>query len=183
MSETIQMRQTQTESGDYRVFAAKGDDPVKGLALHKDLTSRLNGDFDSGEQYIEVEFSEGGPIGLDAEKFTGSTFRVSNPDPVRHAYFGPQFVSGFGYEGDMPTDETFDVDGFPAIGISDLSLSDEATYDSEQNSTAEDAADALFGEDEEQDSDETEADSEESEADSDEEQADISDEELGIVEG
>jgi hypothetical protein len=166
MSETIQMRTTQEQSGDYRVYAAKGDEPIKGLALHTDLVSRLDGDVD----YISVEVSEGGAVALDAEKFTGSTFRLSNQPAVRHAYVTPQFAAGFGMD-DIPTEETFDVEGFPAIGISDLSASDEETYDEEQNSSAEDAADALFGE--------SDGDSEESEDE--EEVAEISDEELDIA--
>jgi len=176
MSETIQMRTTQEQSGDYRVFAAKGDDPVKGLALHTDLTDRLEGEPD----YVAVTFEEGGAIELEAEKFTGSTFRVSNQPAVRHAYFEPQFVAGFDFEGDLPTEETFDVEGFPAIGISDLSVSDEETYDEEQNTSAEEAADALFG-DADADSDE-EADAEaEGESDEESEEVGISDEEIGIT--
>ena len=172
MSDTIQMRQTDT-SGDYHVFAAKGDDPVKGLALHTDLTSRLGGDFDSGDQYVAVTFDEEGAISLEAEKFTGSTFRVSNEPAVRHAYFEPRFAQEYG--ADVPSEETFDVGESLAIGISDLSLSDEDTYDEEQNSTAEEAADALFGEQEADDSDEQEAD------DSDEDEVEISDEEIGVA--
>lgn len=170
------MRQTGT-SGDYHVFAAKGDEPVKGLALHTDLTSRLNGEFDSGNQYVAVEFSEGGAISLEPDKFTGSTFRVANQPAVRHAYFTPQFAASYGMS-DIPTEETFDVEGFPEIGISDLALSDEDTYDEETNSSAEEAADALFGTSDggsEPDSDE--ADSEESEP----EEIGVSDEELGVV--
>lgn len=172
MSDTIQMRQT-GESGDYYVFAAKGDEPVKGLALHTDLTERLDGGaFESGDQYVAVTFDEGGAIELEAEKFTGSTFRVSNQPAVRHAYFTPRFAASYGMD-DIPTEETFDVEGFPAVGISDLELSDEDTYDEETNSTADEAADALFGD---------ESESEESEAEeSDEEQVEVSDEELGIV--
>lgn len=173
MSETIQMRTTQEQSGDYRVYAAKGDEPVKGLALHADLIDRLDGEPD----YVAVTIEEGGAVALEAEKFTGSTFRLSNQPAVRHAYVTPQFVAGFDFDGDMPTDETFDVEGFPAIGISDLSASDEETYDEEQNSSAEDAADALFGEGD-GDSDEAEADADDSDE---EETVEISDEELDIA--
>ena len=165
MSETIQMRTTQEQSGDYRVYAAKGDDPIKGLALHTDLVERLDGEPD----YIAVTVSEDGAVALDAEKFTGSTFRLSNQPAVRHAYVTPQFAAGFGMD-DIPTEETFDVEGFPSIGISDLSASDEETYDEEQNSSAEDAADALFGDS-----------TDEAEADDEEEEVEISDEELDIA--
>jgi len=170
MSETIQMRTTQEQSGDYRVYAAKGDEPIKGLALHTDLVERLDGEPD----YIAVTVSEDGAVALDAEKFTGSTFRLSNQPAVRHAYVTPQFVAGFGMD-DIPTEETFDVEGFPSLGISDLSVSDEETYDEETNSSADEAADALFG-DADGDSDEAEAD------ESDDEEVEIADEELGIAE-
>lgn len=174
MSETIQMRTTQESSGDYRVFAAKGDEPIKGLALHTDLVSRLDGEPD----YVAVTVEEGGAVALNAEKFTGSTFRLSNEPAVRHAYITPQFAAGFGME-EVPTEETFDVEGFPTIGISDLSVSDEDTYDEAQDSSAEEAADALFGE--------SDGDSEEAEADDEEEaeeaeEAEVSDEEIGIAE-
>ena len=168
MSETIQMRTTQEQSGDYRVYAAKGDEPIKGLALHTDLVERLDGEPD----YIAVTVSEDGAVCLDAERCSGSTFRLSSQPAVRHGYVTPQFVAGFGME-DIPTEETFDVEAFPSIGISDLSASDEEAYDEEQNSSAEDAADALFGEGE--DSDEAEADADE------EENVEISDEELDIA--
>jgi len=169
MSETIQMRTTQEQSGDYRVYAAKGDEPIKGLALHTDLIERLDGEPD----YVAVTVSEDGAVALNAEKFTGSTFRLSNQPAVRHAYVTPQFAAGFGMD-DIPTEETFDVEGFPSIGISDLSVSDEETYDEETNSSADEAADALFGDSE---------DSEDSEADADdEEEVEIADEELGIAE-
>jgi len=169
MSATIQMRTTQEQSGDYRVFAAKGDDPIKGLALHTDLIERLDGEPD----YVAVTVEEGGAVGLDAEKFTGSTLRLSNEPAVRHAYVTPQFAQSFGME-DVPTEETFDVEGFPSIGISDLSVSDEETYDEEQNSSAEDAADDRFGE--------SDGDSQEAESDADEEEVGVSDEEIGITE-
>lgn len=170
MSETIQMRTTQEQSGDYRVFAAKGDEPIKGLALHTDLVERIDGEPD----YIAVTVSEDGAVALEAEKFTGSTFRLSNQPAVRHAYVTPQFAAGFGMK-DVPTEETFDVEDFPTIGISDLSASDEDTYDEETNSSAEDAADALFGDS--QDSEDSEAEADES----DEEEVEISDEELDIA--
>lgn len=166
MSETIQMRTTQEQSGDYRVYAAKGDDPIKGLALHGDLIERIDGNVD----YIEVTIAEGGAVELEPEKFTGSTFRLSNQPAVRHAYVTPQFMAGFGMD-DIPTEETFDVDGFPAVGIAGLESSDEDTYDEEQNSSAEDAAEALFGE--ESESDESEA--------AQEQEVEISDEELDIA--
>lgn len=169
MSETIQMRTTQEQSGDYRVYAAKGDDPIKGLALHTDLISRLDGEPD----YVAVTIEEGGAVELNAEKFTGSTFRLSNQPAVRHAYVTPQFAAGFGMD-EIPTEETFDVEGFPSIGISDLSVSDEETYDEETNSSADEAADALFGDSE--DSEDSEA-----EADDEAEEAEIADEELGIA--
>lgn len=168
MTESIQMRTTQEQSGDYRVYSAKGDTPVKGLAVHTDLIDRLDGEPD----YVEVEFSEDGAVALDAEKFTGSTFRAANQPAVRHAYLDPQFVAGFGMD-ELPTEETFDVEGFPSIGISNIESSDEDAYDEETNSSAEEAADALFGE--------SDGDSEEAEADSDEDEVEISDEEAGIV--
>lgn len=173
MSETIQMRTTQEQSGDYRVYAAKGDDPIKGLALHDDLTERLDGE----PEYVAVTIEEGGAVSLDAEKFTGSTFRLSNDPAVRHAYVTPAFAQSFGMD-EVPTEETFDVEGFPSIGISDLSISDEETYDEEQNSSADEAADALFGESQ----DGAEAEDSESEPDEDsEEEVEISDEEVGIT--
>lgn len=178
MSDSIQMRQTGV-SGDYHVFAAKGDEPVKGLALHKSITDELDADFSEDEDgdvsgYVEVELSDEGAIDLEAEKFTGSTFRLANQPAVRHAYLTPHFVSGYGYDGDMPTDETFDVEGFPSISISAVSLSDEDTYDESVTETADDAVEALFGEGEESDADEGD--------ESDEEEVEISDEEIGIVE-
>ena len=163
MSETIQMRTTQEQSGDYRVYAAKGDDPIKGLALHTDIVSRVEGDVD----YLAVTIEEGGAVSLEAEKFTGSTFRLSNQPAVRHAYVTPQFAAGFGMD-EIPTEETFDVEGFPAVGISNIEASDEETYDEETNSSADEAADALFGDDDSDDSDE-------------EEQVEVSDDELGIA--
>lgn len=172
MSDTIQMRQT-GESGDYYVFAAKGDEPVKGLALHSDITDRLGGEFESGDQHIAVTFEEDASVPLEAEKFTGSTFRVANQPAVRHAYFTPQFVASYGMD-DIPTEETFDVEGFPNLGLSNVELSDEDTYDEETNTSAEDAANALLGESD--DSDEQEAD------DSDEERVELSDEEVGLAE-
>lgn len=168
MSETIQMRTTQEQSGDYRVYAAKGDDPIKGLALHTDLVSRLDGEPD----YVAVTVEEGGAVALNAEKFTGSTFRLSNQPAVRHAYVTPQFAAGFGMD-EIPTEETFDVEGFPSIGISNIEVSDEETYDEETNSSAEEAADALFGDS---------ADAEDSDEDTEsEEEVEISDEELDIA--
>jgi hypothetical protein len=186
---TIQMRTTQEQSGDYRVYAAKGDDPIKGLALHTDLLERLDGE----PEHVAVTVSEDGAVALDAEKFTGSTFRLSNEPAVRHAYVTPAFAQSFGMESeDVPTEETFDTDAFPSIGISNLEVSDEQTYDEEQNSSAEDAAEALFGEESEsEESEQEEADAdesadepaEESEADESEEDEDveISDEEIGIA--
>lgn len=173
MSETIQIRTTQEQSGDYRVYAAKGDEPIKGLALHTDLIERLE-----SPDYVAVTIEEGGAIELDAEKFTGSTFRLSNEPAVRHAYVTPQFAQAFGMD-EVPTEETFDVDGFPSIGISDLSASDEDAYDEEQNSSAEEAAEALFGDESGSEVEETESEPDE---DSDEEEVEISDEEVGIVE-
>lgn len=177
MTETIQMRQT-GESGDYHVFAAKSDEPVKGLALHASLTDELDHDFseaDDGsvEGYVEVEFEEGGAVSLEAEKFTGSTFRASNKPAVRHVYFTPEFAASFGMS-DVPTEETFDVDGFPSIGISNLALSDEESYDEVQDS-ADDAKAALFG-----DSDEADASDESDEETSEEEQVEVAKEEIGL---
>lgn len=172
MSETIQMRTTQEQSGDYRVYAAKGDDPIKGLALHDDLTERLEGE----PEYVAVTIEEGGAVALEAEKFTGSTFRLSNDPAVRHAYVTPAFAQSFGMD-EVPTEETFDVEGFPSIGISDLSISDEETYDEEQNSSADEAADALFGDSADaEDSEESDNSGEEAE------EVEISDEEVGITE-
>jgi len=169
MSETIQMRTTDEQSGDYRTYAAKNDEPVKGLAIHNDLVDRLD-----SPEYVAVTFEEGGAIELEADKFTGSTFRVANLPSVRHAYVSPQFAAAFGMD-DIPTEETFDVEGFPSIGISDLESSDEETYDADDSTvtSAEEAADALFGESDDDSDEEAEAE--------DEEEAEISDEEIGIV--
>lgn len=178
MTETIQMRTTQEQSGDYRVFATAtvgGSQPVKGLALHTDITSRL----DSAE-YVEVELSEEGAVALSPDKATSATVRFHTADgpAVRHVYVSPEFLSEFG---DFEFDgEDTDLDTVPSLGISGISASTEDEYeaDKEERSSAEDAADALLG-----GSDEADADDSDESDDSDEaEEVGVSDEEIGIVE-
>jgi len=175
MSETIQMRTTDEQSGDYRVFATAtvgGSQPVKGLAIHNDVVSRL----DSAE-YVEVELSESGAIPLSPDKATSATVRFASSEgpAVRHAYVEPEFLAQFG-DFTFDGDET-DLDSVPALSISGITPSTEEEYESDKDdrASAEEAADALFGEESESD-DEQEAD------ESDEEQeVGIDDETLGIV--
>lgn len=172
--ESIQMRTTSESSGDYRVYAAKGDEPIKGLAVHFDLVEA--GDLMDAD-YIEVEVSEGGAVELTPASTTTATVKAVNKPAIRHAYIEPTFLSQFGdfeFEG-----ESTDLDAVPTIGISGLSASDEDTYEESVSTSAEDAADALFGEGESQDSDEAEAESDEGDE---AEEVEVSDDELGIVE-
>lgn len=172
---TTQMRTTQEQSGDYRVFATAtvgGSQPVKGLALHTDITSRL----DSAE-YVEIEMSDEGAVELSPDKATSATVRFETADgpAVRHVYVSPDLLSDFG-DFDFDGEDT-DLDEVPDLAISDISPSSEDEYESdkEDRASAEDAADALLGE--------SESDSDESEADADEdEEVGISDEEIGIAE-
>lgn len=173
MAETIQMRTTQEQSGDYRVFATAtvgGEQPVKGLALHTDITSRL----DSAD-YVSVEMDNEGPVKLTPDKATSATVRFATADgpAVRHVYVSPDFLSQFGefeFEG-----EDTDLDSVPSLAITSIDTSSEEEYeqDKEDRSSAEDAAEALFGEAD--DSDEAEAD------ESDEETVEVSDDEIGIA--
>ena len=174
MSETIQMRTTQEESGDYRVFATAtvgGEQPVKGLALHTDIVSRL-----PSAEYVEVELTSEGAVSLSPDKATSATVRFATSDgpAVRHVYVSPSFLEGFGSFSFDGTDT--DLRSVPSLAIDGISASSEEDYESdkEERGSAEEAADALFG-----DSDETE----ESEAETEEsEDVEISDEEIGIVE-
>jgi hypothetical protein len=185
MSETIQMRTTQESSGDYQVYATAtvgGEQPVKGLAIHDDISGRLD------SSYIEASFSSDGDVTLEPDKATSATirFRSAGSPAVRHVYVSPQFLSNFG---DFSFDgEDTDLDSLPSLGISGLAESSEEEYDSdkEERASAEEAADALLGTSDgssEPDSDEpssaSENDSDESE---DEETVEVSDEEVGIVE-
>lgn len=174
MSESIQMRTTQEQSGDYRVFATAtvgGSQPVKGLALHTDITSRLE-----SAEYVEVELSEDGEVALSPDKATSATVRLNTDDgpAVRHVYISPEFLSEFGdfeFEG-----EDTDLDAVPSLGISGIEPSTEDEYESdkEERASAEEAADALLGE--------SDADSDESdEPDEEDEEVEVSDEEIGIV--
>jgi len=168
MTATIQMRRTQENSGDYNVFAAKGDEPIKGLALHFDILEA--GDLLDAD-YIEVTVEEGGALELTPEKTTSATVKVVNKPAVRHAYIEPTFLNGF--ESFDFEESSMDVDGIPVLGISNVTASDEETYDESVSTSAQDAADALFGDSDE--SDESEADAD------DEEEVEISDEELDIA--
>jgi len=175
MSESIQMRTTQEKSGDYRVFATAtvgGTQPVKGLAVHRDITSRL----DSAE-YVEVELSNDGAVALSPDKATSATVRFATSDgpAVRHVYVDPSFLSNFG---DFSFDgEDTDLDSVPSLGIAAINPSTEEDYeqDKEERGSAEDAADALLGSSD--DSDEADADDSD-----DEEETELSDEEIGIAE-
>lgn len=179
MSESIQMRTTDENSGDYRVYAAAtiaGEQPAKGLALHTDLTSRVD-----PNDYVEVEFSEDGAIALEADKATSATvrFRSADSEAVRHVYVSPDFLEEFG-DFDFDGGDT-DLDAVTSLGISGLNSSTEEEYEDDKESrstSAEEAADALFGEDDSDDSDEAEAD----ESDEEEDEVAVSDEEIGIVE-
>lgn len=176
MSETIQMRTTQESSGDYQVYATAtvgGEQPVKGLAIHDDISGRLD------SSYIEASFSSDGDVTLEPDKATSATvrFRSAGSPAVRHVYVSPQFLSNFG---DFTFDgEDTDLDSLPSLGISALAESSEDEYDSdkEERASAEEAADALLGSGDD-DSDEQEADESEDE----EETVEVSDEEVGIVE-
>lgn len=173
MSETIQMRTTQEQSGDYRVFATAtvgGEQPVKGLALHTDITDRLE-----SADYVEVTLSNDGAVALSPDKATSATvrFRTDDGPAVRHVYVSPQFLAQFGdfeFEG-----EDTDLDAVPSLGIAAIEPSSEEEYeaDKEERGSAEDAADALLGA--------SDDDSDEEEADADEETVEVSDEEIGIV--
>jgi hypothetical protein len=181
MSETIQMRTTDEQSGDYRVFATAtvgGNQPVKGLAIHTDITSRL----DSAE-YVEAELTEDGAVALEPDKATSATvrFQSAGGPAVRHVYISPDFLSEFG---DFEFDgEDTDLDAVPAVGIESIDPSSEDAYeqDKDDRASAEEAADALVGGSTD-DSDESEADdSDESEADDSDDEQEVSDEEIGIV--
>lgn len=177
MTETIQMRTTQEQSGDYRVYATAtvgGSQPVKGLALHTDITSRLD-----SQEYVEVELSNEGAVALSPDKATSATVRFATADgpAVRHVYVSPDFLSEFGdftFNG-----EDTDLDAVPSLAISGISPSDEDSYESDKadRASAEEAADALFGE---SDGDPDEAESDEDSEDS--EEIEVSDDEIGIVE-
>jgi len=176
MSETIQMRTTQEQSGDYRVFATAtvgGEQPVKGLALHTDITGRL----DSAE-YVEVELSNEGAVALSPDKATSATIRFATGDgpAVRHVYVSPDFLAEFG-DFEFNGEET-DLESVPALAISGISASTEESYeqDKEERGSAEEAADALLG------GSDDDSESDESEADDEDEEVEISDEEIGIVE-
>lgn len=175
MSETIQMRTTQEQSGDYRVYATAtvgGEQPVKGLAIHTDITGRLE-----DAEYVEVELSEEGAVALSPDKATTATVRFHTADgpAVRHVYVSPNFLAQFG-DFDFDGEDT-DLDTVPSLGISGIQPSSEDAYeqDKEDRSSAEDAADALLGGSDDSD-EEQEAD------DSEDEEVGIDDEELGIVE-
>lgn len=174
MSDTIQMRTTSEQSGDYRVYAAatvNGEQPVKGFAIHQDIAGRLD-----PNDYVEAELSDEGAVALEPDKATSATVRMrsANGPAVRHVYVSPEFLSQFG---DFEFDgEDTDLDSVPALAISSLNSSTEEEYetDKQERSSAEDAANALLGESD--DSDEQEAD------DSDEERVELSDEEVGLAE-
>lgn len=177
MTESIIMRTTDEQSGEYRVYAAAevgGETPIKGLALHQDIVEAVVGDID----YIEAEVEEGGNVSLDPDKATSATVRVANLPAVRHAYLSPEFLSqfdeGFEFEG-----EETDLDAVPSVGLASIESSSEDAYESdkEDRSSAEDAAEALVG-----GSDgESAEDSDESD-ESEDEEVDIAPEELGIAE-
>jgi len=182
MSETIQMRTTDEESGNYRVYAAAtvgGEQPAKGLALHHDITSRLD-----EAEYVEITFDEGGAVELAPQKATSATIQFATDDgpAVRHVYVSPDFLENFGGVSFDGSDTN--LDALPSLAIDGIVPSSEEEYeaDKEERADAEEAADALFGEAD--DSDEAEADdSDEAEADdSDGEEVAVSDEEIGIVE-
>jgi len=175
MSETIQMRTTDEESGNYRVFAAAtvgGEQPAKGLALHHDITSRLD-----EAEYVEITFDEGGAVELAPQKATSATIQFATDDgpAVRHVYVSPDFLETFGGVSFDGSDT--DLDALPSLAIDGIVPSSEEEYeaDKEERADAEEAADALFGESDDSDEEE-EAD------DSDEEAVAVSDEEIGIVE-
>jgi hypothetical protein len=170
MSETIQMRTTQEESGDYRVYAAKGDNPIKGLAIHHDITSRL----DSAE-YVEVSLVEGeGAVTFEAYGATSATVKIRSGTAARNGYVEPRFLQGYDSSFSFDGKDT-DLDSMPTFAIESISASDESTYDDSQSTSADDAAEALFGDSD--DSEATEADSEEDE----EETVEVSDEEIDIA--
>jgi len=178
MSETIQMRRTQQNSGDYDAFAMAtvgGDTPVKGLAIHHDILDRLD-----SRDYIEVELSSDGPVELSPDKATSATVKMATDGPaIRHVYLSPEFLSNFG---DFSFDgNDTDLSSVPAVGISGISESTESVYESDKDSrgSAEDAADALFGDSEgNESSDEQESPESESEAS---EEIEVSDEEIGLT--
>jgi hypothetical protein len=180
MTETIQMRTTDEESGDYRVFDAAtvgGEQPVKGLALHHDITGRLD-----EAEYVELTFDNSGAVELAVESATSATIKLATDSgpAVRHVYVSPEFFGNFG---DVSFDgKDTDLDALPSLAIDGVAPSSEEEYEaekeeranSEERTDADEAADALFGETD--DSDESE------DSDSDEQQVEVSDEEIGIVE-
>jgi hypothetical protein len=177
MSETIQMRTTQEQSGDYQVYAAAtigGVQTVKGLAIHDDISGQIDAD------YIEVTFDGEGAVSLSPDKATSATVRFATDGvAVRHAYVEPTFLAQFG-DFDFDGEDT-DLDTVPAFGISAIEPSSEEAYeqDKEEQSSAEDAADALLGTSDAG----SEADSESEPDEDSEEQVEVSDDELGIVDG
>jgi hypothetical protein len=202
MSETVELRTTDESSGDYRVFAAAtvgGNQPVKGLAIHTDIVSRL----DSAE-YVEVEFAESGPepLVLEPDKATSATVRMqsANGPAIRHVYLSPEFLqnldASFEFEG-----EDTDLSAVPQIALSGIQPSSEESYEQDKDTrgSADEAADALFGdaESDSDESDETDADesdetdadeseetdadeSEETDADESDETVEVADEAIGI---
>jgi hypothetical protein len=186
MSETIQTRTTQEQSGNYRVYATAtvgGEQPVKGLAVHTDVIGRVG-----SPDFAKFELSDEGPapLVLEPDKATSATVRMAsaNGPAVRHVYVSPEFLSQFDSEFEFDGEDT-DLDEVPSLAISGIEASDEDTYESdkESRSSAEEAADALFGDSDEEsdDSDESEADASDDDSD-DEGEVEISDEEIGIAE-
>jgi hypothetical protein len=177
MSESIQMRTTQEQSGDYQVYATAtigGAQAVKGLAIHDDISGQIP------EEYIEVELSGDGAVPLEPDKATTATVRFQTNGPaVRHAYVEPSFLSEFG-DFDFDGEDT-DLDSVPSLAISGISGSSEDAYeqDKEEQSSAEDAADALLG-NSDSDSDEAEADDSDEQEDDDEREVEVSNDELGL---
>jgi hypothetical protein len=172
MSESIQTRTTDEESGDYRVYAAAtvgGSQPVKGLAIHRDVTGRLD-----PNDYVEVTFSGDGAIPLEPDKATSATVRFAsaNDPSVRHVYVSPSFLQEF---------ETFsfdgsdtDLDDVPDLALDGIAPSSEEEYeqDKEERGSAEEAADALLG---------SQSDGSDSDESDESEEAEVSDEAVGLV--
>lgn len=179
MSETI-LRTTQEQSGNYAVFAAAtvgGFQPMKGFAIHHDITGRLP----DGTEYVNVALESEGKLDLQPVKATTATVQYASEGSaaVRHVYLDPEFLAEFG-EVDFKGKET-DLSALPTVSIANIEASSEEEYEQakEEANSAEEEADALFGEDSD---DSEDADSDESEADADDEEVEISDEEVGIVE-
>lgn len=184
MTETIQMRTTQEQSGNYRVFAGptiNGLQRAKGLAVIQSAVERL-GDPD----FIEAEFSEEAEVELVPDKWTGATGRYETEGPaIRHVYLDPELLSEL-FDWEAPN-EGEDPELPESVGITIRASSEEQYEESKQEAQEAVEEDAeveveglVAGDAETQESEDAESESDDS--DSDEEgEVEISDEEVGLT--